>query len=140
MGKRALTTDDIFEKIQAGESICAEEIDFVSPEDLRHALYNEFQKHGYSSNQIATECGISPSQLSDFLNSKKQMSRDKLLSIFITLEFDIEKVQKSLLHFGASELYARNARDFIILKGIKEALSLDDINENLRKEHFDTLC
>lgn len=140
MGKRALTTDDIFEKIQAGEPIRAEEIDFASPEALRHALYNAFQEHGYSSNQIATECNISPSQLSDFLNSKKQMSRDKLLSIFITLEFDIEKVQKSLLHFGASELYARNARDFIILKGIKEALSLDDINENLRKEHFDTLC
>lgn len=68
------------------------------------------------------------------------MSRDKLLSIFITLQFNIEKVQKSLLRFGLSELYPRNARDFLILKGIKDELSLDDINENLRKEHLDTLC
>ncbi len=91
-------------------------------------------------NKLASECSISQSHLSDFLSNKKKLNRDKLLSIFITLGYDIDKIQKSLMHFGISELYPRDMRDFIIMKGIKNHSDLDLINENLGKENLDTLC
>lgn len=138
--KNSLTTDEIFQKIQNGEPISKEEIEFITPEQLRIDLYNDIKKSGYSINGIATECHITPSQLSDFLNNKKQMNRDKLLSLFITLGYPVTKIKQLLIRFGYNELYTRNVRDFVILKGIKEELGLDEINERLRKETLDTLC
>lgn len=134
-----LTTDDIFDKMYRGEPIPKEEVEFVSPEQLRIDLYNEFREQNFSINRISTECGIQPSHLSDFLNNKKKMSRDKLLSIFITLKYNIPRTNRQLLRFGYHELYSRNMRDFIILTGIRDQLSLDEINTNLEKERLKTL-
>lgn len=138
--KDSLTTDEIFQKIKNGEYVTKEEIEFIAPEQLKNELYNDIVKADYSINRIAVECGITPSQLSDFLNNKKQMNRDKVLAVFITLGYDITKIKQFLIRLGYNELYTRNIRDFIILKGIQDKLTLDEINETLRKEALDSLC
>lgn len=138
--KDSLNTDEIFQKIQNGEPVSKEEIEFITPEQLRHDLYNDIAAAGYSINRIAMECYITPSQLSDFLNNKKQMSRDKLLSLFITLGYPIAKTKQLLIRFGYNKLYTRNVRDFVILKGIQEQQNLNEINERLRKEALEPLC
>ena len=140
MKKKTLDTDEILQKIKSDDEINEDDIAFVSQEDLRHELANDIAVAGYSMNKLASECSISQSHLSDFLSNKKKLNRDKLLSIFITLGYDIDKIQKSLMHFGISELYPRDMRDFIIMKGIKNHSDLDLINENLGKENLDTLC
>ena len=140
MKKKTLDTDEILQKIKSDDEINEDDIEFVSQEDLRHELANDIAAAGYSMNKLASECSISQSHLSDFLSNKKKLNRDKLLSIFITLGYDIDKIQKSLMHFGISELYPRDMRDFIIMKGIKNHSNLDLINENLGKENLDTLC
>ncbi len=140
MKKKTLDTDEILKKFETDDKIDENDIDFISQEDLRHALANDIAAAGYSMNKLASECSIAQSHLSDFLSNKKKLNRDKLLSIFITLGYDINKIQKSLMRFGINELYPRDMRDFIIMKSVKNHLNLDSINENLGKENLDTLC
>lgn len=135
-----LSTDEIFQKIENGESITKEEIEFITPEQLRTDLRRDIEKAGYNPNKMATECHITHSHLNDFLNNKKNMSRNKLLSLFITLGYPIAKTKQLLIRFGYNELYARNVRDFAILKGIQDGLTLDEINETLRKDNLEPLC
>ena len=140
MKKKTLATDELLKKFETDEEIDESDIDFISQENLRHTLANDITAAGYSMNKLASECSISQSHLSDFLNNKKKLNRNKLLSIFITLGYDINKTQKSLMRFGISKLYPRDMRDFIIMKGIQNHYNLDSINENLGKENLDTLC
>lgn len=137
--KRKLSTREIFERIHERKPVSTDEIDFVEPKQLRKELSEEIKRAGYSINSMAAECYITQSQLHDFLNGKKKMSRNKLLSVFITLGYPIKKIQKLLTRFGYSELYTRNARDYIILIGIRDNIGVDRINERLEKESLDTL-
>jgi len=138
--ERKLSTDEIFERIYESKPISKEEIDFVEPKQLREGLSRDIIESGYSINAMASACYITQSQLNDFLNGKKQMSRDKLLSVFITLGYSITKVQRFLRRFGYGELYTRNQRDYIILMGIRDNIGLDEINEKLEGEFLDLLC
>lgn len=140
MEKKSLNTDEILKKIENNDNINKTDIDFISQEDLRHALANDISNAGFSINKIASECSITQSHLSDFLSNKKKLNRDKLLSIFITLGYDIKKIQKSLIRFGMNELYPRDMRDFIIMKSVKNHSDLDSINYILRKENLEPLC
>jgi len=137
--KRKLSTNEIFKRIHERKPVLEEEIEFVKPKQLREKLRWEIEEAGYSISAMADECYITPSQLYDFLNGKKQMSRDKLLSVFITLGYPITKIQKLLTRFGYSELYTRNQRDYIILIGIQESVGTDGINERLKKESLKML-
>lgn len=138
--ERKLSIDEIFKRIDEGKPISKEEIDFVEPKQLREELSRDIIKAGYSINAMASECYITQSQLNDFLNGKKQMSRDKLLSVFITIGYSVTEVQSLLRRFGYGELYTRNQRDYIILMGIRDRAELDKINEKLEGEFLDLLC
>lgn len=140
MEKKTLDTDEILKLIENDLEINNTEIDFISQENLRHLLSNDINDAGYSMNKLAYECSISQSHLSDFLSNKKKLNRNKLISIFIVIGYDIDKIQKSLICFGMSPLYPRNMRDFIIMTSIKNGFSLDDINTTLRKENLEPLC
>lgn len=137
--KQSLSTDEIFQKIEDGETPSTEDIAFVDSKQLKADLYNEIQEQGYSLNQIAKEAGLSPAHLSEFLSDKKKMSRDKLLAVFIILKYDISRLNRQLTRFGYQRLYSRNLRDFLLLTSIRDGLSLDEINDRLQKEQVDTL-
>lgn len=137
---KKLSTDEIFTRIYKNEPVSREEIDFIDSKQMLDELKEKIDNAGYTITTLAIECYITPSHLHDFLNGKKQMSRDKLLAVFITLGYDTKKIQKLLKRFGYSELYSRNLRDFVILKGVKGRLGLDGINEKLEGESLDILC
>ncbi|MFG6392749.1 MAG: hypothetical protein K1W24_00960 [Lachnospiraceae bacterium] len=70
--KTTLTTYEILKRLDQNEPVSKEEIDFVTPRQLKDLLHYDITKNSkYSINQIATECNITPSHLSDFLNDKK---------------------------------------------------------------------
>ena len=70
--KTTLTTYEILKRLDQNEPVSKEEIDFVTPRQLKDLLHYDITKNSkYSINQIATECNITPSNLSDFLNDKK---------------------------------------------------------------------
>lgn len=140
MKKKILDTDEILKIIENDIDMNGTEINFISQETVRHLLSNDIYSAGYSINKLAYECSISQSHLSNFLSNKKKLNRNKLLSIFIVIGYDIDKIQQSLIRFGMSPLYPRNMRDFIIIKSIKNCFSLDEINMILKSKNLETLC
>lgn len=99
-----------------------------------------------SRNKFATMANINASHLTQFLNEpakgekKKGMSRDRLLSVFITLGMDIAEINEYLRKFdGIDTLHARIKRDYMIMVGIEKHLVLDEIDQLLREHHLDGL-
>ncbi len=89
---------------------------------------------------LSKETGISKSYLSDFLNGKNDgMRRDKLIAICIVLGFDIDLTQRVLESLHAGNLYAKNARDILILEGIRDGKALRQIDDSLYEADFPTL-
>ncbi|MCR5104950.1 MAG: helix-turn-helix domain-containing protein [Eubacterium sp.] len=147
--KKTYSTKDIFNSIHDGNTIDQQEISFYTEDDLRKDLemisadiekYITTHKTPSSFNEFAREACITPSHLNQFLNGKKKMTKYYLLRIFITLGYDLDKVNSLLQRFDGSFLYARNKRDYIIMNGIVDKLSIDDIDSVLRAQGLEALC
>ena len=92
-----------------------------------------------SRNKFATMANISASHLTQFLNGPAQgkkakgMSRDRLLCIFITLGMGVTETNDFLKKFdGIDTLHASIRRDYIIMLGMEQRLSLDEIDQLLQ--------
>lgn len=99
-----------------------------------------------SRNKFAERANISPSHLTQFLNSavtgtkKKGMNRDRLLSILITLGMGIPEINGFLKKFdGMDTLHASRKRDYLIMMGIEQKLELDEIDQLLREHEIEGL-
>lgn len=134
-----LTTDKIFSKLEQGEAVKESEIDFVTLEDTRTQLYKKIMEAYPSMASFAEASSIYPSPLHYFLTGKKNLSRDKVLAICITLKLDIAETRETLRRLIQSDLYPRDKRDFVILQGIRQKNSLYDINDALIRHGFEPL-
>ncbi len=143
------STNDILSGIHDKETINPDEISFYTKEDERKDLeqisadieaYISSHKTPSSFNEFAREACITPSHLNQFLNGKKHMTKYYLVRIFITLGYDIDRVNSLLQRFDGSFLYARNKRDYIIMNGIVDKRSLDEIDFDLRAQGLESLC
>ena len=99
-----------------------------------------------SRNKFAEKANINPSHLTQFLNTsvtgskKKGMNRDRVLSILITLDMNIPKINDFLKKFdGMDTLHASRKRDYLIMMGIEQHLELDEIDQLLRKHKIEGL-
>lgn len=111
---------------------------------LRGDIENYVKRHDNCSSEtdfIVNKAGITKSQFSRFMNSDgtKGLSRDSILKIFIVLGYNIDYIRTLLHRFGLPDLYARDRRDYLIIKGIIAEQSLTDIDETLDSEGFETL-
>ena len=147
--KKNYSTNDILSSFHSNKNLNPDEISFYTKEDERKDLeqissdieaYISSHDTPSSFNEFAREACITPSHLNQFLNGKKHMTKYYLVRIFITLGYDIDKVNSLLQRFDGSFLYARNKRDFIIMNGIIDKRSLDDIDSELRSQDLESLC
>ena len=111
---------------------------------LRRDIENYIRRHDNCSSEtdfIVNKAGITKSQFSRFMNndSTKGLSRDSILKIFIVLGYNIDYIRTLLHRFGLPDLYPRDRRDFLIIKGVIAGKSLTDIDETLDSEGFETL-
>lgn len=137
----ALSTDDIDRLFAEGMIPSEQEIDFnQNAEQNRIKIWNDIKATGYSMNQFADECYLHHSHLYDFLNGKKGLSRDRLLVIFLNLNYSYDEICHMLRCFRQPQLYPRDRRDYLILLGIQKKLSVDEINQELERNGFATLC
>jgi len=90
---------------------------------------------------IENQAGISKGLYSRFMNSDAPtgLSRDSLLKIFIVLGYDIDHIRTLLHRFGVPDLYARNRRDYEIIRGIASGKTLRDIDDDLDEKGMKTL-
>lgn len=73
------------------------------------------------------------------LNGKKKPSRDKILQLCIAANLNFDEVQKCLTLGNVGQLYAKSPRDSAIIFGIKNNISLIDINNLLNDLNLDLL-
>ena len=135
-----LSTEEILEELEHGNVIDLNTIDFIAEasEHLNNLACDIIKCYG-SYSKFAVESDISSSHLNEFLNGKKQLSRDKLICICVTLKYDIKKTRHILRCIGKTDLYCKNRRDFEILNCLQQGKSLDEINEILQKNGLNAL-
>lgn len=137
----ALSTNDIDKLFSQGQLPPESEINFnKNAEQSREKILNDIKSIGYSLSRFADECGIQHSHLYDFLNGKKQLSRDRLLVLFFNLNYSYSEICQLLRCFHQPQLYPRDKRDYLILLCIQNKLSVDEINQELERNGFATLC
>ena len=141
------STEKIFEDLKKQrkdppESVMYDETQAgAEKEKLRKDIENFVRRHDDCSSEtdfIVNRAGITKSQYSRFMNSEgpKGLSRDSLLKIFIVLGYNVDYMRTLLHRFGLKDLYARDRRDYMIIKGI---VSGKDLKEILEGEGMDTL-
>jgi len=144
------STEKIFEDLKKQrkdppESVMYDETQAgVEKEKLRKDIENFVRRHDDCSSEtdfIVNRAGITKSQYSRFMNSEgpKGLSRDSLLKIFIVLGYNVDYMRTLLHRFGLKDLYARDRRDYMIIKGIVSGKDLKEIDEILEGEGMDTL-
>lgn len=113
-------------------------------EKLRRDIENYIKRHDNCSSEtdfIVNKAGITKSQFSRFMSSDgpKGLSRDSMLKICIVLGYNIDYIRTLLHRFGLPDLYPRDRRDYLIIKGIIAGEDLRDIDEKLESEGMETL-
>ena len=134
-------TDKILNDINSGkiDDASIDAIDSIDEAKVRRQIGTDIDASYPSRSRFATECGIQPSQLSDFINQKKHFGRDNLLTMFIALHYDCEQIQDTLKYLGEATLYARNKRDRRIIKAVRDKKSLDETDQFLMDGDFEPL-
>ncbi|EOS43121.1 hypothetical protein C809_04016 [Lachnospiraceae bacterium MD335] len=136
-----IQTDKILKDIKNGAITDASinAIDSIDESRIRTQIANDIDAAFPSRSQFSAACGIHGSQLSEFFNGRKKFGRDNLLTIFITLHYDCDKIQDTLKYLGETMLYARNKRDCHIIKAIHDQKSLEETDRFLMTDGYDPI-
>lgn len=138
-GQNKLSTDQILKDFECGTTSDTKSVDFVEQKEQLNQLSCRILEQYKSYSSFSTASDVSSSQLNEFLNGKKGLSRGRLIGICITLNYTIRETRDLLHRLGYADLYSRNRRDFEILDCIRQGKSLDETNEILWKNGFDDL-
>ncbi|MEY8334916.1 hypothetical protein AALB53_17700 [Lachnospiraceae bacterium 47-T17] len=133
-----LQTDQILEDIKNDTSVEAA-VDFIDVSEVRQELEADIAAAFPSRNKFADACAINSSHLSEFLRGTKKIGRDLLLSMFITLGYDLDRTQDMLRRLGMPALYVRDTRDYQIALAIRTQKSLDETDQLLQSRNLKTL-
>ncbi|NDO51503.1 hypothetical protein FMM75_19660 [Lachnospiraceae bacterium MD335] len=131
-----IQTDKILKDIKNGTSDEAS-IDFIEEVKIRSEIGKDILADYPSYSKFATTCGIQGSHLSEFLKGTKKFGRNSLLTIFLTLHYDLDRIQTMLTRLGESPLYMRNKRDYRIAAAIESGKSLEEIDQLLLSDNFE---
>lgn len=103
----------------------------------KKSFVNEFRRmmvdKGFEVSKLMRLTGFSKSYCYQLLNDERKPSRDAVISISIALSCDLEAANAFLKLSEKQELYARNARDSILIYAITHGYSLEKTNELLRE-------
>lgn len=137
----AYTTDDIDKLFSENHLPSENEINFNdNAHQDREKILQDIKNSGRSLSRFADECYLCHSHLYDFLNGKKQLGRDRLLVLFLNLNYSYTEICRLLRHFSQPQLYPLEKRDYVILLGMQNHLNVDEINQELERNGFTTLC
>jgi len=88
---------------------------------------------------VIRDSGLTKSYVHQIFNGEKRPSRDKLIAIAFGLHLDSEETQRMLKLGGCSELYARVARDAVILFSIQRGKDIWETDTILHDNGLATL-
>ncbi|MDY4692026.1 MAG: hypothetical protein SO401_00420 [Blautia sp.] len=134
-----LSTCEILEQFNQNLEVKEEDIDFINKKELRNELSVRILESFRSMTKFAEACGIQVSHLNDFLNDKKGFRRNRMLIVCITLKMSIQETQDALKYFEHPPLHPKNKRDYLILNGIRQKLSWQEIDSILTDNGYKSL-
>ncbi len=88
---------------------------------------------------VVRDSGLEKAYVYQIFNGEKKPSRDKLIAIAFGLHLGSEETQRMLKLGGCSELYARVARDAVILFAIQRGMGIAATDDLLYSNGFPTL-
>ena len=88
---------------------------------------------------VVRDSGLEKAYVYQIFNGEKKPSRDKLIAIAFGLHLDAEETQRMLKLGGCSELYARVARDAVILFAVQRGMDIAAADDLLYSNGFPTL-
>lgn len=95
--------------------------------------------HGISKAKAVRRSGLDRAYGYQILLGYKLPSRNKLLALAIGMALSFAEIRPMLKLAGYQELYARDARDAILIYGIEHGHSIMDINERLLSNGMELL-
>lgn len=141
--QEGLSTELTLEKLSANENAlpAENEIPFWDEKNIREQISLDISNNYKSVSEFAVECSVDRSLITQWISMKKNISRDRLLCILITLYGNekngagkINDILKSLR--GIDNLHLHNARDYVIISGIRCHQKIDEIDETLRNKQL----
>lgn len=99
-----------------------------------------FIKSGLSKAALAKRASTSEVYLYQIFSGDRTPSRDRAICLCFGLSATLEETQHLLKNSSMAELYVRDRRDAIIIYGLSNGMSLDEINDKLFSENEETLC
>ncbi len=88
---------------------------------------------------VVRDSGLEKAYVYQIFNGEKKPSRDKLIAIAFGLHLGSEETQRMLKLGGCSELYARVARDAVVLFAIQRGMGIVAADDLLYSNGFPTL-
>ena len=89
------------------------------------------EKNGMGKAELVAKTGIERTYLYQLLNGTRQPSRDYILALCIGAGLSLEQTTRCLELLSEGVLYAKNARDAIIIYSINRGYSVNKTNELL---------
>ena len=105
------------------------------PEYLMMLLRQKKRKRA----DVVRDSGLEKAYVYQIFNGEKKPSRDKLIAIAFGLHLDAEETQRMLKLGGCSELYARVARDAVILFAVQRGMDIAAADDLLYSNGFPTV-
>ena len=91
---------------------------------LSEYLMTLLKQRNLRRSAVVRDSGLEKAYIYQIFNGEKRPSRDKLIAITFGLHLPVEETQRTLKLGGYSELYARVARDAVILFAVRDRKSV----------------
>ncbi len=127
-------TEEFMNNIEENGSISKLEGEFI-PKDFGFKLLEaEIIKSGIKPGEIAKVITPTDKNGYKYLNNTRKMQRNILIKICIVCNFNLKTTNLLLKYYRFPELYPKMKQDYIIIQGIKNKWSLEEINRILSIE------
>ena len=121
------------------EDFLAENQEYMLGMDLFEYLMLLLRQKGLKRADVVRDSGLEKAYVYQIFDGKKRPSRDKLIAIAFGLHLNAEETQRMLKLGECSELYARVARDAVILFAVQRGMDIAAADDLLYRNNFPTL-
>ena len=130
-------TEELLKILNSADSVSdLKEYDQNLKDDLTCAGFADYisqkkQALGISSGELIQRSGIQRTYGYQILSGEKNPGRDKVIALCLALSLPLDDTQRALTLAKESVLYPRIRRDSIIIFGINNNMSVQDLNDLL---------
>lgn len=139
MGVTSNITNENLQNAADIEEFLTENQEYMLTQSLPEHLMVLLRQKKRKRADVVRESGLEKAYVYQIFSGEKKPSRDKLIAIAFGLHLGSEETQRMLKLGGCSELYARVARDAVILFAIQRGKDIWETDTMLYDNGFATI-